>query len=151
MIADELIKPSGDPEEKYYIFRNDSTPSLPQMYYFDLYLARKSLSITFVRALANVKLFVGVTRRLHPLVGEHPMSMSTSFVHVSRVVCESTPIIQLSSYLLDKNLSIIFVGAIVYYRSRKCNTCRRGHPTASSIRRRSSDEYVNFIFRSSCL
>ena len=26
MLADEKMKPSGDPYEKYYIFRSDSTP-----------------------------------------------------------------------------------------------------------------------------
>ena len=41
---------------------------------------------------------------------------------------------------------IIFVGAVVFDRFRKCNTFRRGHPTSSSTRRRSAEEYVNFIY-----
>ena len=34
------------------------------------------------------------------------------------VVCESTPIIQLTSYLLDKNQSITFVGAMLYIQNK---------------------------------
>ena len=43
----------------------------------------------------NVILFIGVTRRLHLFVGEYPTSISTS--SVGRVVCESSPSIQLFS------------------------------------------------------
>ena len=41
---------------------------------------------------------------------------------------------------------IIFVGAMVFDRFRKCNTFRRSHPTSSSTRRRSAESYVNFIY-----
>ena len=58
----------------------------------------------------NVILFIGVTRRLHLFVDEHPTSILTS--SIGRVVCESSPIIQLFLYLLDKNLSITFSGAM---------------------------------------
>ena len=58
----------------------------------------------------NVILFIGVARRLHLFVGEYPTSISTS--SIGRVVCESSPIIQLFSYLLDKNSSITFSGAM---------------------------------------
>ena len=71
-------------------------------------------------------------------------SVENSTSSIGRVVCESSPSIQLFSYLLDKNRSITFSGAMVFYRSRKCNTFQKGHPTASSFRRRPSDEYFNF-------
>ena len=49
----------------------------------------------------NVILFIGVTRRLHLFVGDQLTSISTS--SLDRVVCESSQIIKLFSYLLDKN------------------------------------------------
>ena len=58
----------------------------------------------------NVILFIGVTRRLHLFVGEHPTSISTS--SIGRVVCESSPIIQLFSYLLDKIEVLHFSGVM---------------------------------------
>ena len=42
-----------------------------------------------------------MTRRHNRFVGECPTSFSTSFI--GRVVCESSPIIQILSYLLGKN------------------------------------------------
>ena len=70
------------------------------------YLLDKNFSITFSGAMCsiapeNVILFIGVARWLHLFVGEYPTSISTS--SIGRVVCESSPIIQLFSYLLDKN------------------------------------------------
>ena len=70
------------------------------------YMLDKNRSITFSGAWGaiapeNVILFIGVARRLHLFVGEHPTSISTS--PIGRVVCESSLIIQLFSYLVDKN------------------------------------------------
>ena len=70
-------------------------------------------------------------------VGDHPASFSAS--SVGQVMCESTIIIQLRSVMLDEKRSISFVGAMLCSLSHKCNT----------FRRRSSDEFVGLIYRSS--
>ena len=125
--ASTICRRSSD-EYVNFIFRSSCQ--------FSTYLLDKKLSITVAGAmiyitLANVILFVGVARRLHSFVYDHPLGMSISLI--GRVVCESKPVIQLSSY---SKYDINFVGAIVYYRSRKCNRFPDSFIHSSSIIRR---------------
>ena len=70
---------------------------------------------------------------------------------IGRVDCESSPIIQPFSYLLDKNEVLHFRERWYAIAPENVILLHRGRPTASPFRRRSSDEYFNFILRSSSL